>query len=1149
MGFLTHLIAFASGIVASFLILFLGITYFLAKKVAKSEVEDAPPIHLSTSAYGEGTQNQGDRSRDASNFKFNSTLSTIPESYSEENLKVGWMKLQHSFKVWGTRWFVLRPGLLLYYGSNKAKRVWGIVRLDGCKVIPITSKKGGFAFKIYHPDNKFIYSTKGLQGETIKSAYMPGGGSVMKLRILSEQDRDDWMKAVEIAASSAITKQNNNNNIANVGNSLSSSEISTIISSSELDTSQEQPPQQLVIHTTSSIVDTATATNQSINFASQTLSVTAFNSTPSMPNKISTNPLNINSSTINMNTVQPTPRSRAHTITTSTPPLLQTTNLPPPPNPNSGYSMEITAEMRNYYDGEVEIRNVSGKSWVRRWIVVRKGLLIIFNSEASSDCAAVIDLDGCDVRYWSEKRKNSTIRKQQQLMSEVNSEIQRQGLLQDGITSDGEDKYTTPEEHLTSVYPSLIQKPSPQKELESNANSTKPSTKHERSMSLDNLSFSPYDHHDNLAHTNPKSLIEVVDASERVKALDLQKASSLPGPAASLILDGVLFTVCEEDVKTKKKDEKKHKKHKKREKENRSSYIDMDGNNSSATNNEASVTPSSVSSSEIVAAHQQQKEDVLDKCFSDEEDKSLDVSTKTKRKESKKTKSETTGVNSTETKDQERVRKEAERKEKEIQKVLDKERKKKEKEEKKQKKSEKKESKTSSIIKDGEETTKEAEKQRKDLEKKEKELQRTIEKERRKKEKEEKKEIERQKKLMKRKKVMSSDSFSGVMSSASEDSFIPSLEVVENMISTAVERELRDLMSDHDSDNDSDKDVKEASYDSDGENDREMYAFEMYNTNRRPIFVNIPSFTGKKSERVDHNPLFDLTQDYLVMRSNNSDNMEWWMDVIRECSTPTSPNPASEFPILLPRYIDSVISHSGYETCHWFTTFMTRYFKEMQQSSAFGENVKRVITRIIDKLNLKRPKRLTPIMVDKVEIGDAFPDLKQIKMVSVPTKAGEELVGEVDVLYEGGASISLSTSVIISKFVTVPLIAYIQLQSLEGKMHVFGSQDMFSRISASFVALPKLEFGVQLSLGSAKYQLSSLFPSIKAFLINALKKVIWRHTVAPNKITFSLPLPEQKIRLKTEKLTSRRSRARREHERALLLSTGALLNSPYFTAT
>jgi len=95
MGFLTHLIAFASGIVASFLILFLGITYFLAKKVAKSEIEDVPPIHLVSTLGQEGTQN---RTRDSSSSKYNSALSTIPESYSEENLKVGWMKLQHSFK-------------------------------------------------------------------------------------------------------------------------------------------------------------------------------------------------------------------------------------------------------------------------------------------------------------------------------------------------------------------------------------------------------------------------------------------------------------------------------------------------------------------------------------------------------------------------------------------------------------------------------------------------------------------------------------------------------------------------------------------------------------------------------------------------------------------------------------------------------------------------------------------------------------------------------------------------------------------------------------------------------------------------------------------------------------------------------------------
>jgi len=160
---------------------------------------------------------------------------------------------------------------------------------------------------------------------------------------------------------------------------------------------------------------------------------------------------------------------------------------------------------------------------------------------------------------------------------------------------------------------------------------------------------------------------------------------------------------------------------------------------------------------------------------------------------------------------------------------------------------------------------------------------------------------------------------------------------------------------------------------------------------------------------MDPNPLFDLSQDFLgekldfymsnitihtifffeVLRANNLDNMEWWMDVVRECSTPTSPNPgntlplsllfilincfsaATDFPIVLPRYIDSVISQSEFESCRWFTTFMTRYFKEMQQSSAFGDNVKRVITKIIDKLNLKRPKRLVCISMAIPLIEDA----------------------------------------------------------------------------------------------------------------------------------------------------------------------------------
>jgi len=244
----------------------------------------------------------------------------------------------------------------LYYGSNKAKRVWGIVRLDGCKVMPISSKKGGFAFKIYHPENKFIYSTKGLQGETIKSAYMPGGGSVMKLRILSEQDRDDWMRAVEIACSGIKPSIN-----------VNSSSPETVIVSE--DVSQEQQS------TSGGLADGVSV----CQLPGPSLSA-------SVPSLMATNintkaPSSIANSNINNTNIQPTPRARVHGSSSSP---ASPSNLPPPPNPNSGYSMEITADMRNYYDGEIEVRNVSGKSWIRRWIVVRKGLLVIFNSETVS---------------------------------------------------------------------------------------------------------------------------------------------------------------------------------------------------------------------------------------------------------------------------------------------------------------------------------------------------------------------------------------------------------------------------------------------------------------------------------------------------------------------------------------------------------------------------------------------------------------------------------------------------------------------------------------------------------------------------------------------------------------------------------------------
>jgi len=103
-------------------------------------------------------------------------------------------------KLWINRWFVLRPGKLIYYKDEKdmsRDRCAGILRLADCKVKERPTNKDGFSFKIYHLLHYPIYHKYGLKGEMLKMAMIPVSWNYCILRVTSEQDRRLWMSNIE----------------------------------------------------------------------------------------------------------------------------------------------------------------------------------------------------------------------------------------------------------------------------------------------------------------------------------------------------------------------------------------------------------------------------------------------------------------------------------------------------------------------------------------------------------------------------------------------------------------------------------------------------------------------------------------------------------------------------------------------------------------------------------------------------------------------------------------------------------------------------------------------------------------------------------------------------------------------------------------
>jgi len=114
----------------------------------------------------------------------------------EVTIHEGWMKMRNSMKIWVSRYFVLRPGKIIYYKDDKdvsKDRCAGILRLADCKVKERLSTKDGYSFKIYHLLHYPIYHKYGLRGETLKLAMLPVSWNYCIVRVNTKEERKAWI--------------------------------------------------------------------------------------------------------------------------------------------------------------------------------------------------------------------------------------------------------------------------------------------------------------------------------------------------------------------------------------------------------------------------------------------------------------------------------------------------------------------------------------------------------------------------------------------------------------------------------------------------------------------------------------------------------------------------------------------------------------------------------------------------------------------------------------------------------------------------------------------------------------------------------------------------------------------------------------------
>eukprot|EP01098_Paradermamoeba_levis_P012394 TRINITY_DN5422_c0_g1_i1.p1 TRINITY_DN5422_c0_g1~~TRINITY_DN5422_c0_g1_i1.p1 ORF type:complete len:678 (+),score=247.98 TRINITY_DN5422_c0_g1_i1:178-2034(+) len=307
--------------------------------------------------------------------------------------------------------------------------------------------------------------------------------------------------------------------------------------------------------------------------------------------------------------------------------------------------------------------------------------------------------------------------------------------------------------------------------------------------------------------------------------------------------------------------------------------------------------------------------------------------------------------------------------------------------------------------------------------------------------------------------------------------------------------------------------------------------FSIYHPQGKLIFIALPKFDKEekydKEDKEDKKEKENLntTSSCCIFKVQNPQELTEWLGAINSAISIK----VSDFPCMLP-ILTQLHSKKAPEKCEWLNVFLNRYFYDMQRSEPFKDSVKKFLQRKFD--NIRRPDFIGPLSIVNLDIGEKFLSVKEIQMEEGSNNS-KELIGEVLISYEGGANITITSELYIA-WLTIPLVAYVKANTLAGRMRIYGPPDFGGRFSLAFTDLPQTNFESRIAMGQGgKFQVSSWIPKISEFLTFALRKILYKMAVVPNKITFSLPLPGTKLAIRPMRYTSRRSRARREREKAL----------------
>ena len=174
----------------------------------------------------------------------------------------------------------------------------------------------------------------------------------------------------------------------------------------------------------------------------------------------------------------------------------------------------------------------------------------------------------------------------------------------------------------------------------------------------------------------------------------------------------------------------------------------------------------------------------------------------------------------------------------------------------------------------------------------------------------------------------------------------------------------------------------------------EQYAFEIYHIEKRPIYIELPSFAhddggpqgkGRRERDRERDGAevgitvrdFKVSSHRCVVRAASKRDMDIWMRKINEALS----IPYKAFPCALPAFTD-LPSVPG-ESCNWLNIVFARYFKEVKHSPEAHEKMISFFQVRFDRM--KKQSFLGPVSVISVDFGTQAAELREIKCAAGST--------------------------------------------------------------------------------------------------------------------------------------------------------------------